>query len=71
VRSVTSRRLVALLVAAAAAAAVVLLNVVLLGSASARNNPVGTLSPKASLPPAPRWAIRPISGRPHDRRADD
>jgi hypothetical protein len=71
VRGVSSQRIAAVLVVAAAAAAVVLLNVVLLGSASARNDPVGKLSPRANLPPAPHWTIRPTTGRPHDDRADD
>jgi hypothetical protein len=49
----------------------VLLNVLLLGNASAHNDPVGKLTPKANLPPAPHWIIRPTTGRPHDDRADD
>jgi hypothetical protein len=71
VRSVTSQRLVVLLVAVAAAAAAVLLNVLLLGSASAANDPVGKLSPRANLPPAPHWIVRPTTGRAHDEGADD
>lgn len=70
-RRLTSQSLLAVLVAAAAAAAVVLLNVVLLGNASARNDPVGKLSPTANLPPAPAWIVRPTTGQPHDERADD
>ena len=70
-RSVSSRRIVAVLVAAATAAAVVLLNVLLLGNASARNDPVGKLSPRANLPPAPHWIVRPTTGRAHDDGADD
>lgn len=62
--------LVALAIAAAAAAAIVA-NVLLLGSASAGNDPVGRLSPRAHLPPAPHWTVRPTSGRPHDEHADD
>jgi hypothetical protein len=71
VGSVTSQRLVVVLVAAAAAGAVVLLNVLLLGSASTSNDPVGKLSPRANLPPAPHWIVRPTTGRPHDDGADD
>jgi hypothetical protein len=67
----TSRRLVALLVAVAAAAAAVLLNVLLLGSASAGNDPAGKLSPRANLPPAPHWIVRPTTGRARDDGADD
>jgi hypothetical protein len=62
--------LIALVVAAAAAAAI-LANVLLLGSASADNAPVGRLSPRAHLPAAPHWTVRPTSGRPHDGHADD
>jgi len=71
VRGVTLQRLVPFLVSAAAAAAVVLLNVLLLGSASARSDAVGKLSPRANLPPAPHGIVRPTTGRPHDDRADD
>lgn len=62
--------LVVLLVVAAAAAATVA-NILLLGSASASNDPVGRLSPRAHLPAAPHWTIRPTTGRPHDEGADD
>ena len=43
----------------AAAAAAILLNLLLLGSASARNDPVGKLTPRANLPAAPAWTVRP------------
>ena len=62
--------LAALLVGAAAAAAV-LLNLLLLGSASAGNDPVGQLKPRANLPAAPRWTIRPTTGPVEDHGADD
>lgn len=62
--------LVALVVAAAAAAAIVA-NILLLGSAAADNTPVGQLSPRAHLPAAPHWTVRPTTGRPHDEHADD
>jgi hypothetical protein len=71
VGGVTSQRLAAVLVAVAAAGAVVLLNVLLLGNASTSNDPVGKLSPRANLPPAPHWIVRPTTGRPHDDGADD
>jgi hypothetical protein len=62
--------LVVLLVVAAAAAAV-LLNLLLLGRASAGNDPVGQLKPRANLPAAPRWTIRPTTGPVEDGGADD
>ena len=62
--------LIALVVAAAAAAAI-LANVLLLSSAAADNGPVGGLSPRAHLPAAPHWTVRPTTGRPHDEHADD
>lgn len=64
-------KLLVLLAIAAAAAAAIVGNVVLLGSASAGNSPVGRLSPRAHLPPAPHWVVRPTKGRPHDGGADD
>lgn len=63
--------LVVLAVSAVAAAAIVAANVLLLRSAQASNDPVGRLSPRANLPAAPHWMIRPTTGRPHDEGADD
>ncbi|MGD0716080.1 MAG: hypothetical protein ABSB24_18170 [Gaiellaceae bacterium] len=60
----------ALLVAAAAAAAIAL-NVLLLGRASAQNDPVGRLAPSTHVPAAPEWTVRPTTGRVEDRGADD
>jgi hypothetical protein len=40
-------------IVAAAVAATILLNLTLLGSAESRNDPVGRLSPRAVLVPAP------------------
>jgi hypothetical protein len=71
VRSVSSQRLLALLLVTAAAAAAVALNVLLLGKASAGSDPVGKLSPKANLPPAPSWTVRPTTGPARDDGADD
>lgn len=65
------RRLLAALLVAAAAAAAIVVNIVLLGSAAASNEPVGRLSPRAHLPSAPHWTVRPTTGRPHDEGADD
>jgi hypothetical protein len=62
--------LVVLLVAAAAAAAIAL-NLIVLGRASAQNDPVGTLSPKAHLPAAPAWTIRPAAKEHAHDGADD
>ncbi len=59
------------LVVVAAAAGAILANVLLLGSAAADNAPVGRLSPRAHLPAAPSWAVRPTTGRPRDGHADD
>jgi hypothetical protein len=67
---VRTKLLIALLVAAAAAAAIAA-NILLLGSASADNAPVGRLSPRAHLPAAPHWTVRSTTGRPHDDHADD
>jgi hypothetical protein len=61
----------AVLLVAAAAAAAVLLNLLLLGRASAGNDPVGQLKPRANLPAAPRWTIRPTTGPVEDHGADD
>ena len=64
------RLILGLLVASAAVTAVIVLNLVLLGAASAQNDPVGNLSSRANLPPAPSWTIRPAT--PTERaRADD
>ncbi len=62
--------LAALLVAAAAAAAI-LLNVLLLGRASAQNDPVGRLSPGKPAPAAPEWTVRPTTRPVEDHGADD
>ena len=64
-------KLFVVLVVAAAATAAIVANILLLGSASAGNDPVGRLSPRARLPAAPHWTIRPATGRPHDESADD
>lgn len=60
-------------IAAVAAAAVIAANVILLGNASASNDPVGRLSPHATkhLPAPPAWTVRPTHGHPRDEGADD
>ena len=65
------RKLILLPLLAAAAAGAIAANVLLLGSASASSDPVGRLSPRAPLPPAPHWTVRPTTGHPHDEGADD
>jgi hypothetical protein len=64
-------KLLITVVVAAAATGAILANLLLLGSAAADNAPVGRLSPRTRLPPAPHWTIRPTNGRPHDEHADD
>ena len=44
----------------AVAALAVVANLLLLGRASAQNDPVGVLSPRAHLPRAPEWTVRPV-----------
>ena len=55
----------------AAAAAAILLNLLLLGNAAAQNEPVGRLTPRANLPAAPQWTIRPAHGRVEHDGSDD
>ncbi|HEY5693279.1 MAG TPA: hypothetical protein VIR14_02115 [Gaiellaceae bacterium] len=64
-------KLLVVLVVAVAAAGAIAANIILLGNASASNDPVGRLSPRAHLPAAPHWAVRPATGRPRDEHADD
>ena len=64
-------KLLVLLVVAAAAVAAIVANVLLLGNAAASNDPVGRLTPRAHLPAAPHWTVRPTTGRPNDGGADD
>ena len=65
------RVLLAALGIGAAAAAAILLNLLLLGNAAAQNDPVGKLTPRANLPAAPQWTIRPAHGRVEHDGADD
>jgi hypothetical protein len=65
------RVLLAALGIGAAAAAAILLNLLLLGNAAAQNDPVGKLTPRANLPAAPQWTIRPTTGHVEHDRADD
>jgi hypothetical protein len=59
-----------LLVAAVAAAAIAL-NLLLLGSFSTSDEPVGRLSPRVGGAPAPSWTVRPVTGEVEDEGADD
>jgi len=43
----------------------------LLSRASAQSDRVGRLTPRAQLPVAPQWTVRPTHGRVEDDRADD
>ena len=67
----TSRRLLVVLLVAAAAAAAIALNVLLLGRASAGEDPAGRLRPAGNVPTAPDWTIRPTTGEAHDEGDDD
>jgi hypothetical protein len=60
------------LAASAVVAAAVLVNLAVLGAASSQNDPVGTLSPRAKLPAAPAWTVRPHTAHiePGDSRDD-
>jgi hypothetical protein len=60
----------ALLVAGVAATAIAL-NLLLLGSFSTGDEPVGRLSPSVSGTPAPAWTVRPTTGHVEDEDADD
>ena len=65
-----AKLLIGFVVVAAAAGAIVA-NLLLLGSAAANDVPVGRMSPRAHLPAAPHWTVRPTTGQPHDEHADD
>ncbi len=67
----SSRLAAAVLLVGAAAAVAVVLNVLLLGAASAQNDPVGRLTPRAHVPSAPAWVMRPKHGHIEDAGADD
>ena len=66
-----AERVLAILLVAGAAAAAIAINIVLLGRTSAATEPVGQLSPRVHLPPAPHWTVRPRGPRPSDEGADD
>jgi hypothetical protein len=66
-----SRVLLAVAGIGAVAAAAIVLNLVLLGNVAAQNDPVGKLTPRANLPAAPQWTIRPAHGRVEHDGSDD
>ena len=66
-----STLLVVVVGAAAVVIAIVVLNVLLLGRASAVNDPIGRLSSRAHLPAAPSWTVRPVGGEVENDGADD
>ncbi len=59
------------LLMAAVAATTIALNLLLLGSFSTSDDPVGQLSPHLSGTPAPSWTVRPTTGKIEDEGADD
>jgi hypothetical protein len=61
----------AAVVVAVAVAAIVAVNVLLLGSASSANDPVGGLGARAHLPAAPAWTVRPVHGEIENDGTDD
>jgi hypothetical protein len=65
------RVLLGVLGVGAAVTSAILLNLLLLGSAAAQNDPVGRLTPRANLPAAPQWTIRPSHGPIEHDGADD
>jgi hypothetical protein len=67
---VTKLLLASLLIAAAAVAAIAA-NLALLRYATASNDPVGKLTPRASLPAAPAQILRPVNRPPDNEGADD
>ena len=63
-----SKALLVVLGVGAAAAAAIFLNLLLLGNAAAQNDPVGKLTPRANLPAAPAWTVKPEPAHGHDGR---
>lgn len=63
--------LLAFLLIAVAAGAAIAANLALLAYAGANNDPVGKLTPHASLPAAPAQVLRPVNTPPDNEGADD
>ena len=63
--------LLAILMIAAVAAAAIAANLALLTYATASNDPVGKLTPRASLPNAPARVLTPVNRPPDNQGADD
>lgn len=66
-----TKLLLAFLLIAAAAAAAIAANLALLRYATASNDPVGKLTPRAYLPAAPAQVLRPVNRPPDNEGADD
>jgi hypothetical protein len=66
-----TKLLIAVVLIAAVAAAAIVANLALLHYASASNDPVGKLSPRAHLPAAPAGVVRPQRGPIENEGADD
>jgi hypothetical protein len=63
--------LLAFLLIVAAAGAAIAANLALLTYARANNDPVGKLTPHASLPAAPAQVLRPVNTPPDNEGTDD
>jgi hypothetical protein len=63
--------LLALIAIAAVAAAAIIANLALLSYASSGNDPVGKLSPRANVSPAPATVFRPQRGPVQGEESDD
>ena len=61
----------AFLLIAVAAGAAIAANLALLAYAGANNDPVGKLTPHASLPAVPAQVLRPVNTPPDNEGADD
>jgi hypothetical protein len=65
------RLLAVLALVLVAAAAAIAANLALLDYAARANDPVGKLTPRAKLPPAPVQVVRPQTGTIDDHGSDD
>jgi hypothetical protein len=66
-----TKLLLAILLIAGAAAAAIAANLALLGYAGGSSDPVGKLTPHASLPAAPERVLTPVNEPPDNEGADD
>ena len=65
------RLLAVLALVLVAAAGAIAANLALLDYAARANDPVGKLTPRAKLPPAPAQVVRPQTGTIDDHGSDD